>query len=262
MFRIDRRMVDFSRSSAPHLLAVPKSPEDTAPEPEALAEPDEQEQYVAPEIVCSAPEPEPEPAEVVPEAPPPVDTEKILREAEAKAGDMVKAAKAECDELKNQAWQEGYSQGKAEAREELKQQRLVQKEALNSLIERVNEERNRLLDEVQDDVVRLSVDIARKILHYELDYGNDAFISMVYNAVKQMKAEGRVVVRVSPQEYARYFSEEESREFRSDNMIVTVIEDNYLERGGCVIESEGETINASVDSQLKTISIGFGRQVG
>ena len=86
-----------------------------------------------------------------------------------------------------------------------------------------------------------------------------AFESLIRNALKQISPDGRVIIRVGTAEYERFFSSG-SAVFVLDSGVevkASVLRDVSLGCGDLIIDTENETINAGLSSQLKQIALAF-----
>ncbi|MGI5970198.1 MAG: FliH/SctL family protein [Oscillospiraceae bacterium] len=182
----------------------------------------------------------------------------ILAEAKEKARDLIEKAEAEAEEILKEAEERGYREGADRAERENALQYNKKLEALSELIDEAGAARKAMLDELEDDIISLVMDIAKKVINIELEKNDKAFVGLVHNALGQMKREGKIVIRVGPEEYSRFFSAG-CAEFLLNNEYIraTVVEEPMFERGDCVIDSEGGTVNAGVNSQFKHIEFAF-----
>jgi flagellar assembly protein FliH len=123
--------------------------------------------------------------------------------------------------------------------------------------------RHRLRKEAEEDMVKLSVAIARRILRRELTLDPDALLGIVKAAVEriQLRETHRVRVRGEDAQLVIAFLERIGSPHR-----IEVIADNALERGGLLFETQRGTMDSSVETQLEEIERGFtdllGRKAG
>jgi flagellar assembly protein FliH len=184
--------------------------------------------------------------------------EDIISEANKKTKDIMRQAEVKAAEIAKKAEDKGYREGAAIAEKEKEAQFHNNIKALQSLIEQVGGTRTAIIDELEDDIITLVLDTAKKVINMELEKNDKVFVELVQNALGQMKREGKIVVRVGPDEFSSLFSSGNA-EFLLDNERIrtSVVEEPMFGRGDCVIESEGETVNAGINSQLKHIEFAF-----
>jgi flagellar biosynthesis/type III secretory pathway protein FliH len=184
--------------------------------------------------------------------------EAILQSAEKKAGEILRRAEEDAAGIRAEADKAGYEDGRRAAEEETRARMGKQVEALQHLIMEAGTARETMVDELEDEIITLVMETAKKVINIELERDDTLFMGLVQNALGKMKREGKVILRVSPEDYASLFSSG-SAEFNIDNEHIkaTVIEEPQFLKGDCVIDSEGETANAGISSQLRHIEIAF-----
>ncbi len=152
------------------------------------------------------------------------------------------------------AWQAGFREGGAEAEGRLA---ALLKEAVARLGSRVEELaglRRKLRQEAEEDLVRLAVAIARRVLWRELSVDPGAIRGIVKAALEGIDIQEIVRIRVHP-EVASLL--EEWLRGRGAAERVEVVPDGSLDRGGVVVETERGSLDASVETQLEEIERGL-----
>ena len=189
----------------------------------------------------------------------------ILEDARKEVAALLLSAREEAEEERCRARQEGYSEGAEEGRRvvgaEYMEKSQKDDEMLKRVINELYTERELTYGGLEDEVVGLSLDIVKKIMRPAEDVLGDVFESLIRNALKQIAPEGKVIIRVSPEEYERFFSSG-SAVFELDRGVTvtaSILRDTSLAAGDCVIDTENETVSAGVDTQLKYIKIAFNR---
>ena len=180
--------------------------------------------------------------------------EEAVSSAQKQAEAIISQAQLDAQGIRTQALQDGYRQGEEKALAAMHLQREKETAEVQRLLQDVAEIRTELLENAERDIVNLSIDIAEKIVHIELDRGDNAIFTMVKNALVQMKTSGKITVHVSPEEYKRYFKTGSAEFQLIDEVIhVAVVEDVALSKGGYLLESDDETISAGIDRQFDVI---------
>jgi flagellar assembly protein FliH len=132
---------------------------------------------------------------------------------------------------------------------------------LNAVIERfaatvsdLAARRRRMRREAESDVVKLSIAIARRVLHRELNADPEAMLGLVKAALD--KLDGREVdrIRVHP-------ADAEAVRAHVGRLRPTgqfeIVPDSRLERGAAVFETARGTLDGSVETQLQEIERGL-----
>jgi flagellar biosynthesis/type III secretory pathway protein FliH len=250
LFRIDRRFVNLA-SSKFHKHGNKNEPEvgaegdfpDAAASAEALAN-----EYL------SAAEKEAK-----------TKTYEILANARTMADQIITEARDEAMEEAKRAWQAGFDDGaiagKKSFDEKLAEKMQEDEETLKNVLDEVNRERERAREELESDVVDLALDIVRKIINPPDEAIGDVFTPLIKNALRQMPTDGKMVIRVGTAEYERFFSSG-GAVFELDSGVTvkaTVLKDAALQEGDCIIDTDGVTVNAGIESQLQYVKLAFER---
>jgi len=192
-------------------------------------------------------------------------SEKMLEDARDEIAEMMLAAREEAEEARSKAWQEGYAKGTEEGKrsfdEKLAEKMHQDDEMLKRVIHEIYDERERTYSGLEDEVVELALEIVRKIINPAEEAMGGVFESLVRNALRQIAPDGKVMIRVSPLEYERFFSSGNTTiELKKGvTMTASVLRDVSLEDGDCIIDMAEETINAGINTQLKYVKLAFDR---
>lgn len=174
-----------------------------------------------------------------------------LDKAAAEARTIVADAQAEADELRRRAIDRGYREGL-----ELASQQYCQSiDQLQELTNALREERETFFAGIESQVVKLSVEIAEKILRHELESNPETVLQIVKLALLQLTDRDSIALRVSPQD-AELIKQhrEEIRDAAGGIRQIEIIEDRRVDRGGCVAESSSGSLDARIGSQLSEVT--------
>ena len=191
--------------------------------------------------------------------------EKILEDARNEIAALMMAAREEAEEERRKAWQEGYAEGAEEGKRVCDEKHEVQTreddEKLRRVIDELYTEKKRVYEELEDEVIRLSFDIVKKVIGIAEEDVGGIFQALIRNALRQIAPEGKVIIRVSPAEYERFFPSGSAVFHLDKGVTVTagILRDASLGEYDCIIDTEDETVNAGLDTQLKYIKIAFNR---
>lgn len=207
----------------------------------------------------------PEPA---PPAAPQIDR-LLIEEAEKKASEIVKKARAEAKKLIeetklysqsafSQAETDGFNKGKEEGfeagKEEMANLILEAKDVLNQVLK----ERELLLRSIEPEMAKLSVRIAEKIMRYQIDIDQDAVVNMIRAALEAIKQREEVIIKVNQEDY--YYAKEKKSVFSSmveGLKTMDIVVDSSVDRGGCIIETNLGNVDARISTQIHTLELVF-----
>ncbi|QOR68557.1 flagellar assembly protein FliH [Cytobacillus suaedae] len=198
-----------------------------------------------------------------------LEAEAILQEAQRKADNLLSSAKLELEktieEIENQklkwdsekqelialAKKEGYSLGIDEGKHEgLEQYKTLIAEA-REIIDLSKQEYSTLIDSSEETILKIGLNVAKKIINKELNENNEDFLRIVRKAIKEVSEYTQIQIHVHP----RYFElmlnqKEELRNLFNKETELSIYPNEELQETDCVIESSFGRIDASVDSQL------------
>lgn len=171
--------------------------------------------------------------------------------AEAEAREILQAARDSADELINAA----EMQAETIRRDSYRAGReAAEKELLADLFE-IKEKRAQVLRTVEEDVLKLAVRLAEKIVGREISQTDGAArAEIVVNALRAARQQEMLSVRVSAVDLPilERMRDEKSNAFGRAQFI-DFVADQSVKAGGCIVESGSGTIDARVETQLRIL---------
>ncbi|MCL2085254.1 MAG: FliH/SctL family protein [Oscillospiraceae bacterium] len=183
----------------------------------------------------------------------------MLADARNEALALMREAEQSVNELRDHAWNEGFSNGAVQAREQIEEMiGKINGEAADAE-RRFTGERERLLAGLETQMLGIAMDVAGKILYKELSDDDGAYISMLKEAVSRMPAEDVVTIRLNPEEYTRFFDKKSVKlQTNKGHVDAKLISDPTLNRFDAVIESPSGIIDAGADTQMAQMKRNMG----
>ncbi len=166
----------------------------------------------------------------------------------------IRALEQEVEQRSQAAFQQGRQQGESTARQQLQGQTDTMLQQLAHAVQEISGLRQQCRHQAEDDTVKLSLAIARRILHRELTIDPGAMLGLVKAALDKLDAREVHRIRVHP-DFAPVLKQHLERIGAPRR--VEVEADSGLERGAAVFETTRGTLDASADSQLTEIERGF-----
>jgi flagellar assembly protein FliH len=145
---------------------------------------------------------------------------------------------------------EGEAAGRSQAAAEV--QPVI--ERLTRSIEELAQLRGRLRREAEEDMLRLSLAIARRVLRRELTIDPEAMHGLVLAALEKLQVQEISRVRVHPSQAPQIGA---SLEKAHQGLRVKVVPDSTREPGALIFETERGNLDASADTQLREIERGL-----
>lgn len=183
--------------------------------------------------------------------------EKTVKEAEEKAKQIidnaVEEANSEVNDIKALAWEEGFNRGKAEARENMIEDIDAILISANKVLTEASLKAREIFLQNKQEILKLSFDIAKKIIKKELT-DKEVLFNNLMEAMKKVQSSKSIKIFVN-WEQLTYNEEIKDRLKNSFQGIenIDVVEDRTVEAGGCIIETKLGKIDATIDSQLEMV---------
>ncbi len=169
----------------------------------------------------------------------------------AEAQDIRLRAREESEKLKQEATANGYQSGWDKAMEDIKQQFEQAHQESNDLIEQARQERLDILGSCEGIMVRLSMNIAKKIVEKELALNPDIIIKLVQNIMEFMNSAEAVKVLVSPEDFENLVAEF-AKSDNADGQLEIVVDQN-ASPGGCMVETNLGLVDARLETRISAL---------
>jgi flagellar assembly protein FliH len=191
----------------------------------------------------------------------------ILDQAKADSEDILNQAKSDAEKLRAQAMEEGrqagydagYEDGFREAYEahkevlEARQEEFL--EAMKNAIESVTQEKEKILDKYIDDLKKVTLTIAEKVIQTSLRSSGEIIKRMIVAAAGKLKKTQWVKIYVSQRDAGMMIQGDVGllSELSHISGNIKIIAMDHEEDGACIIELPEEIIDVSVNTQLENI---------
>jgi type III secretion protein L len=166
------------------------------------------------------------------------EAQRIRAEAEREAAAIRDAAVASAQDLREAAYREGLEAALLE---------------LNMHLLAAGELRDAALVKVEQDVLRLSVKIAQKIIGREIERDDETLAQIVANALNQARRHETLTLRINPADLPHVHARRELLDQITRAPYLDLVADPLVTHGGCIIESDSGTIDAQLETQLRII---------
>jgi flagellar assembly protein FliH len=152
------------------------------------------------------------------------------------------------------AYQQGHAAGEAAGAQRASQRLDPVWSGLSGVIQELSSARKRIRAEAEQDMVKLAIAIARRVLHRELATDPEAILGLVKAAFGKLNARETHRLRTSPADAAAIQENRQKLQFPAG---LEISVDASLPSGGAVFETSRGELDASVDTQLAEIDRGF-----
>ncbi len=153
---------------------------------------------------------------------------------------------------KNKGYDEGYEEGKIDVLQKLAEQNQVKLEELSDMIEKVEEEKEEIINRYENGLSKLAIDIAEKIIKQKIDSKSNVISSIIKNVIKDYRNVEWVKVYISNKDDVISVQADKDllKELRtiSNDVKFEVTED--LEEGSAIVETPDSVVDAGINTQL------------
>ena len=181
------------------------------------------------------------------------DAEAILQTANERAAALVDEAERRGREIAQAARTEGLEQGTADGRAAAQAEMNEMLETMRGLVEATRSERHTVIESAEPEILKLSVTIAERILAAHLAADPSAVLDIVRAAIARLVNREKVTLRVNPGDVAMLRENRDQLMSMNDIDNLRIIEDQRVDRGGIVIETDGGNIDAKISTQLREV---------
>jgi flagellar assembly protein FliH len=179
------------------------------------------------------------------------DAEALLTDAHERVRTIVEAAKAGALDVVERARAEGkeagHSEGLAAAEREMEEMLAT----MRSLIDMARVERHKIIEGAEPEIVKLAMGIAERILHKAVETDREVVIAIVKAAIAELVDRESITVRVNPVDLERMKQHRDSMLALGETKHMRVIEDQRVDPGGVVVETEAGTLDAKIATQVE-----------
>jgi flagellar biosynthesis/type III secretory pathway protein FliH len=165
------------------------------------------------------------------------EAEKIIEQAEKIASEKIKQAEKIADQIKKEAYKEGYTKGITQALNFIKRARIYYSEVIKR---------------TKDELIELVLRIAEKVIMEELRTEPAHILNIVKKMCKNFCKSQGIEIRVSCSDYELIITDNNlMQELKIIN--AKLIKEEAIERGDCIILEEGMVVDGSIKTRLKKI---------
>jgi flagellar assembly protein FliH len=179
------------------------------------------------------------------------EAEQIISNANNKAAEIENEVRQTLEKKKKNARdsgrEEGHEAGFAEGKAEV--DRLI--ERTQTMLERAQDQRSKILKETEQEIVDLVLLISRKVIKVISENQRNIIVSNVLEALRKVRAKGDIIIRVNLADLQ--LATDHKQEFikiMEGVKSIQIVEDSTVDSGGCIIETDFGEIDARISSQL------------
>ncbi|MEA4921217.1 MAG: FliH/SctL family protein [Clostridiaceae bacterium] len=183
-----------------------------------------------------------------------IDESAVLEEINRQCESMIEKAQRQSEDIRRMAEEEGYRKGYEAGRIKASDDLGQSIEAVKQLLFELDRQKESLFEGNKDEIIRLSLKMAEKIIEKELDTDNGAFVSLFAKATRGLREQKWIKLTVSDYEaeFATMNSEYLLRMVKNTGQIEVCVQKG-APRGTCLVETESMLVDAGVATQMKQL---------
>lgn len=164
---------------------------------------------------------------------------------------LISRAQEEAGTIRDAAAKEGYSVGLEQAKDDISQVKTALQDFLKA--------KQEVFEYIAPDILEISINIAKKIVKHEIEQDPQILLATILDVLKTIsRDEARINIKVNPAEIATVKGHvpEISSALGLDAKI-TVIADETIDIGNCIVQTNNGIVDATLDTQLEIIKEAF-----
>lgn len=175
----------------------------------------------------------------------------VIDDARSRAKTLIAEAVRSAQSVRDSALADGRSAGMAEGTAAAERSMDDMLQTMRKIIEMSQIERRKVVESAEPELIRLAMEIAERIIHQQVALDPNVVIEMTKAAIGRLVDKETVSVRVNPADLERVRGHRDEILSLTDVKHMHVVDDQRVDRGGVVVETDGGTIDARVHTQVK-----------
>ncbi|OGH97138.1 MAG: hypothetical protein A2104_07470 [Candidatus Melainabacteria bacterium GWF2_32_7] len=160
---------------------------------------------------------------------------------------LISRAQEEANAIKESAAKEGFEYGIELSKEELKK--------LNNAITELLQSKEKAMEQAAPDIAFLAIKVAEKVIKKQLEIDDTIVLNIVSEVIKSLgKGETNIMVRTNPAD-TQLIQENipDLYPYGDSNTKITVIKDEQVDWGSCIVETKSGIIDARFSTQIQIL---------
>jgi flagellar assembly protein FliH len=178
----------------------------------------------------------------------------IISEAQAEAERLVMDAQSRVAQIEQEARERGLLEGRANASKEVGEAIELLRERFTATLEELHDLRSALAVRAERDLVRLALELARKVVQREVTIDPEIALTLTRVALSRIHNRASATIHLNPDDFAFVNSQ---REHLHSSGTIEIVQDRSITRGGCLIETNMGDVDARIEQQFAEIERGF-----
>ena len=158
--------------------------------------------------------------------------------------------------IEKAAYENGFLQGEKAGMEIAEQKTEAVRRRYAESIAELSNIRSSLYAQAEREVVRLALEVAKKIIHREIQVDKDIIQTLIRVALSHVSEKSAVTIHLNPIDY-NYLLEQRAELSQSEGRDISLLADKSIERGGCLVQTECGEIDARIEEKFREVEHSF-----
>ena len=180
--------------------------------------------------------------------------ENILESAKRDAESLVASAEAQSQAIEQAAMERGLQKANQTIADEVAVKVAELQQQLTQTIDEVAQVRQEIIAQTENEMVRLALEIARKIVGREVTIDREIAVTLARVALGRLSNRAVAAVHLHPEDFLYVSNHREKLEFHG---ALELVEDRSIQPGGCLVRTAAGEIDARIEAQFEEISNGL-----
>ena len=173
------------------------------------------------------------------------------QEAEEERKKLLSATEEKVDEIKNEAFNEGFEAGRLKGMQKRYDEAGPLVLQVNSVMEQLNSLRQAVRFQAEKELVELALQIAKKVVAEEIKLPNDVIKNIVKAALHETEVQGKIYLYLHPDDYEFLLkSKADLERYLNEEQTLVLRQNPELKPGSIYVESDEEIISRSIEDQF------------
>ncbi|MGA1868783.1 MAG: FliH/SctL family protein [bacterium] len=186
----------------------------------------------------------------------------LIEDVEKKSNQIRSEAQGLSEKIRQEAFDEGFSQGFSEGQKQYINKTEGAEKKLLQTIELFESARKDILEQSREQLIDLVFLLTKKVIHKEISSDRSIILKNINAAISMILKSDSITIKLHPDDIAYIKSQKSAVDTLLHNKSIQLLEDPALEIGGCYVETDFGTIDATIEGQLEALKKEFNNDNG
>jgi len=154
-----------------------------------------------------------------------------------------------------QAYARGVTAGRSQHEEKFRLEMQKTADTLDKVFREIGMLKQQLIHEAEEEIIRLSLHIAEKIVHHEIKSNPEVIHHVLTKAMENVLDRDNITIRLHPDDYHQLMAIKNDFLQNYDGLKNVVFQkDETVKQGGTIIETQHGEVDARIDQQLREVT--------